>query len=151
MKWHETEEILQKHGLTVFSSEEFRRGTGFSEVSVKHLLIRYVRKRLFLKLKARRGIYCLKGPPPPSLAPRQPASSAILCLFGDGARPLRNHSGIRLRRHVGDAQDHPEFRGDESVLSVSSHQERGLRRLSPDGGAGGDGSRRRAGKGDGRL
>src|SRR3989338_3933288 len=64
MKWHETEEILQKHGLTVFSSEEFRRVTGFSEVSVKHLLIRYVRKRLFLKLKARRGIYCLKSRPP---------------------------------------------------------------------------------------
>lgn len=64
MKWHQVEEILQKQGLTVFSSEEFRRATGFSPASVKHLLIRYVRKGLILKLKERRGLYGLKSRPP---------------------------------------------------------------------------------------
>lgn len=61
MKWNEGEEILRKQGLTVFSSEEFRRATGFSAASVKHLLIRYVRRGLVVKLKARRGLYALKG------------------------------------------------------------------------------------------
>ncbi len=64
MKWNQVEEILQKQGLTVFSSEEFRRATGFSPASVKHLLVRYARKGLVLKLKERRGLYALKGRPP---------------------------------------------------------------------------------------
>lgn len=64
MKWNQVEEILQEQGLTVFSSEEFRRATGFSPASVKHLLIRYGRRGFLLKLKERRGLYCLKSRPP---------------------------------------------------------------------------------------
>jgi predicted transcriptional regulator of viral defense system len=64
MKWHEVEEFLQKQGLVLFSSQEFRRATGFSPASAKHLLIRYVQKGLVLRLKEKRGLYCLKGKPP---------------------------------------------------------------------------------------
>lgn len=64
MKWHEIEEKLEKQGLVTFSSQEFLRATGFSPSSVKQLLIRYVQRGLILRLKEKRGLYCLKSRPP---------------------------------------------------------------------------------------
>lgn len=64
MKLLEAQEILEKQGLTLFSSQEFRRATGFSPASSKQLLIRYVQKGLVLQLKQKRGLYCFKGKPP---------------------------------------------------------------------------------------
>jgi predicted transcriptional regulator of viral defense system len=58
------EDALRGQGLTIFSSQEFRRATGFSPASAKQLLIRYVQKGLILQLKRKRGLYCLKGRPP---------------------------------------------------------------------------------------
>ena len=65
MKQHYIEEKLDKAGLTIFTSQEFRRATGLSTASTKFLLIRYVKRGLILKLKEKRGLYCLKRRPPP--------------------------------------------------------------------------------------
>lgn len=64
MKLNYIEEQLEKQGLVVFSSLEFRRAASLSVASAKQLLIRYVKKGLLLKLKRRRGLYCFKKKPP---------------------------------------------------------------------------------------
>lgn len=61
MKLHETEETLARHGLLVFSSQEFRRAVGTTPAAAKMLLVRYVKKGYVLKLKENRGLYCLKN------------------------------------------------------------------------------------------
>jgi len=64
MKQQFIEEKLESHQLTVFSSLEFRRATGLSSASAKQILLRYTKKGIILRLKNRRGLYCLKRNPP---------------------------------------------------------------------------------------
>jgi predicted transcriptional regulator of viral defense system len=64
MKQQYIEEMLEKQGVTVFTSQELRRAAGLSAASAKHLLIRYVKKGIVLKLKENRGLYCFKRKPP---------------------------------------------------------------------------------------
>jgi predicted transcriptional regulator of viral defense system len=61
MKLNEIQDRLIRQGLLVFSAQEFRRAAGLTPASAKHLLIRYVKKGVVLKLKDKRGLYCLKG------------------------------------------------------------------------------------------
>lgn len=64
MKLKIIQDALRRQGLTLFSSQEFRRACGLTEASAKFLLIRYVKKGWILRLKARRGLYALDGYPP---------------------------------------------------------------------------------------
>lgn len=60
MKQNYIEEKLRNQGLTIFTSLELKRATGLSPASIKHLLVRYIKKGIVLKLKDNRGLYCLK-------------------------------------------------------------------------------------------
>ncbi|MCB4756584.1 MAG: hypothetical protein LHV69_06080 [Elusimicrobia bacterium] len=64
MKQQYIEEKLENQGLTLFTSQEFRRAGGLTPASAKQLLIRYVKKGILLKLKEKRGLYCLKRKTP---------------------------------------------------------------------------------------
>jgi len=79
MKQNEIEQMLERHRMAVFSSQEFRRAVGLSPSSAKFILIRYTQKGIFLQLKARRGLYCRARqlPHPWHLANRLHAPSYI--------------------------------------------------------------------------
>jgi predicted transcriptional regulator of viral defense system len=64
MKYQEIETTLRNQGVTLFTSREFRRAAGLTPASAKFLLIRYVKKGLLSRLKARRGLYCFSQRPP---------------------------------------------------------------------------------------
>ncbi len=64
MKLIEVRQKLEKQGLRVFTSQEFRRAAGLSPASAKFLLIRYVKQGYVHQLKKGRGLYGLADRPP---------------------------------------------------------------------------------------
>src|SRR5690242_13930793 len=97
MKLNGIEEKLTRQGLTVFSSQEFRRAAGLTPASAKMLLVRYTQKGYILKLKENRGLYCLKNlrPHPWVLANRLLRPSYIsleTMLARDGRIPESVHA-----------------------------------------------------------
>lgn len=75
MKLDLIETKLREQNLSLFTSQEFRRAVGLTNASAKFILVRYVKKGLILKVKARRGLYCLcwNLPHPWLIANRRPS------------------------------------------------------------------------------
>ena len=65
LNWHLVENELRKNGVTVFSPQDLQHLVGASEVSLRFLLTRAVKRGDVLKL--RRGLYGLAAHPPSEL------------------------------------------------------------------------------------